>query len=293
MSYLISVIVALAMPQPEPVQADVAWVASGAFCEPETVLPLPDDTLLISNVCDFRKAGNGFLTLLDLNGNVIDWRIVDNLDAPLGMALQHGRLYVVDNNRVKIFAWPQYRPLETIELDTRVANDIAVGRDGTIYVSDTASHSVIKLSEDGVQSVLTGKPQFQGANGIHVEGNALFVGGSRLWRVDLQDYSVTTIGPEWLADIDGIEIEPAGTLQITPVAGPLVRYCNSYRFEILGGDGISSANHGYAASHRLALIPTGFDNKVVAISINESEPIQATDAKSTRTCVLSTAELSD
>ena len=140
MSYLISVIVALAMPQPEPAQADVAWVASSAFCEPETVLPLPDDTLLISNVCDFRKAG---------------------------------------------------------------------------------------------------------------------------------------------------------TLQITPVAGPLVRYCNSYRFEILGGDGISSANHGYAASHHLALIPTGFDNKVVAININESEPIQATDAKSTRTCVLSTAELSD
>ena len=56
--------------------ADIAWVAQGEFCEPETVLPLPDDTLLVSNVCDFRKTGNGFLTVLDADGSTINWRIL-------------------------------------------------------------------------------------------------------------------------------------------------------------------------------------------------------------------------
>ena len=76
---------------------------------------------------------------------------------------------------------------------------------------------------------------------------------------------MTRIGPEWLADIDGIEQETDGTLQVTPVAGPLVRL--SAEIEILGGDGVSSANHGFAADLGLALIPTGYDNTVIAIEI--------------------------
>jgi hypothetical protein len=50
------------------------------------------------------------------------------------------------------------------------------------------------------------------------------------------------------------------------VGGPLVRLVDPV--EVLGGDGISSANHGYAAKLGLALIPTGFDNTVIAIRVN-------------------------
>jgi len=252
---------------PEPDQADVVWVAEGEFCEPETVLPLPDDTLLVSNVCDFREAGSGFLTLLNGDGKAIDWRIVENLDAPLGMELVGDRLHVVDNNRIKVFQWPGYELQQVIELDATVANDIAIADDGTIYVTDTARHQVIKRALDGEQSLLIGESEFKGANGIEIDGDVIYVGGERLWCVELRTSTVTTIGAEWLADIDGIEIERDGTLQITPVAGPLVRYRNDDDVEILGGAGISSANHGYAPELDLALIPTGFDNTVIAIRI--------------------------
>lgn len=253
--------------QPKPMAADIAWVASGEFCEPETVLPLPDDTLLVSNVCDFRQRGNGFLTLLDKAGRTLNWRVVDGLDAPLGMALVGERLYVVDNNRLIVLRWPGYAALETFELDTAVANDVAVAADGVVYVTDTARHQVIQLLPDGIQSLLTGQAQFTGANGIAIDGKYLLVGGERLWRVNLQTGAVQTIGPDWISDIDGIEIEADGTLQITPVGGPLVRYRSDDDIEILAGDGISSANHGYAPRLQLALIPTGFDNTVIAIRI--------------------------
>lgn len=62
---------------PDPIEADIAWVAEGGFCEPETVLALPDDTLLISNVCDFRQSGNGFLSLLSAQGQALNWRILE------------------------------------------------------------------------------------------------------------------------------------------------------------------------------------------------------------------------
>ncbi len=258
---------AAAAAMPAARQADVAWVADGEFCEPETVLPLPDGTLLVSNVCDFRKTGNGFLTLLTGDGDVIDRRAVDALDAPLGMAIAGNRLHVVDNNRIKVFRWPGYSLLATVDLGTSVANDIAVASDGTWYVTDTGRNQVVVRAPDGSQRLLAARHEFSGANGIHIDGDTLYVGGAHLWRVDLATGAVATVGPPWLADIDGIELEPDGTMQITPVGGPLVRYRDADDVEVLGGDGISSANHGYAAGLKLALIPTGFDNTVIAIRI--------------------------
>jgi hypothetical protein len=271
LTFLLSILAAISLEAAGvvPVEANIAWVARGEFCEPETVLPLPDGNLLVSNVCGFSEPGSGFLTLLDAQGKVLEWRVVGGLDAPLGMALRDNRLHVVDTNRLEVFAWPGYELLETIELDTAVANDVAIAPDHTIYVSDTAGNQVIRILPNGEQSVFLGPARFPGANGIAVEHGYLYVGGKRLWRVSLGDHSVEVLGPEWLADIDGIEFETDGTMQLTPVGGPLVRYHDENRIEVFTGEGISSANHGYAENLNLALIPTGFDNTVIAIRIPE------------------------
>jgi len=273
MHVLLSILVtaSMAIAKPVPIEAEIAWLAEGEFCEPETVLPLPDNTLLVSNVCGFDKFGNGFLTLLGAEGEVLNWRVVDGLDAPLGMVMSDKRIYLIDNNRLKVFSWPDYKLLRTTDLQTAVANDIAVAGNGDIYVTDTAKGQVVHLTADGRQSFLLGEARFKGANGIEINQGTLYVGGERLWRVDLQSLSVETIGPDWLADIDGIEFESDGTIQITPVGGPLVRYWGDTDIEIIAGPGISSANHGYSADLHLALIPTGFDNTVIAIRISERE----------------------
>lgn len=249
-----------------PLTADIAWIAEGEFCEPETVLPLPDDTLLVSNVCNYAETGNGFLTLLNADGNAIAWRILEGLDAPLGMALHNGQLHVIDNNQVKIFGWPGYEPIKIVSLETKVANDIAVGPDDTIYVTDSARGEVVVIDVALEQSILTGEPQFPGANGIHINNDDLWVGGGRLWHVDLQDDTVTTVGPVFGGGVDGIEQELDGTLQITPVGGPLIRLKET--IEVHDAEAIKSANHGYAENLGLALIPTGYDNTVIAIRVN-------------------------
>ena len=150
-----------------------------------------------------------------------------------------------------------------VKLDTPMARAAPLSA-----ISQKARQIVARALRGKLGSVLLGGPRFEGANGIEIDGDVLYVGGTRLWRVDLTTASVATIGPEWLTDIDGIEIEPDGTLQITPVAGPLVRFRSEDDLEILGGEGISSANHGFAASLSFALIPTGFDNTVIAIRVS-------------------------
>ena len=232
------------------------------------MLPLPDDTLLVSNVCGFNTTGDGFLSLLSGQGDVIAWRAVDELDAPLGMAMHEEKIFVVDANQVKIFAWPEFSPIKVISIDTKVANDIAIAPNGELYVSDTAAGRVVKVFKGGASEVFQSNTEFRDANGMEFGPDGyLYVGGERLWRVDTETGVTKTIGPEWLSDIDGIEFEPDGTIQIAPVGGALIRLQPNGSIEILGGDGISSTNHGYAPSLGLALIPTGFDNTVVAIRV--------------------------
>jgi len=96
------------------------------------------------------------------------------------------------------------------------------------------------------------------------------VGGEQLWRISLDDSKVELAAPEWVADIDGIEFEPDGSMQITPVAGPLIRFPKQGEIQVLAAAGVSSANHGYASNLGLALIPTGFDNTVIAIRISSA-----------------------
>jgi hypothetical protein len=256
---------------PEPTVAERAWAVSGEFCEPETVLPLPDDTFLVSNVCGYAQDGTGFLTLIDATGKVVEWRIVDDLDSPLGMALAGGTLFVIDRNTVRRFAWPGLAPKGVIELPTRVANDIAVAVDGTMYVSDSLAGSVVAVSPDGSTTTLESDIEFVNANGIAVDGKVLLIGGQRLWRRDLASGEVVVLGEEWLADIDGIEFEGEGVLQLTPVGGPVVRLFPDGQSEVLGGEGVSSANHGYSRTLRLAVVPTGFDNIVIALRVPQGE----------------------
>lgn len=265
---LASLVISLAAP--EPLTADIAWVAEGGFCEPETVLPLPDNTLLVSNVCGFSQRGSGYLSLLNANGEVLDWQIVTNLDSPLGMAMHDHRLYLIDYNRLKIFSWPEFELIQAINLETTVANDLAISPEGVIFVSDTVEQQVIKLLPSGEQSVLTSSAQFKNANGMGIHNGFLYVGGERLWRVNLQSGHVEAISPDWMSDIDGIEFESDGTIQVTPVGGALIRYHDKNNTEIIGGPGISSANHGYSEFLQLILIPTGFDNTVIAIRVPSS-----------------------
>ena len=65
----------------------------------------------------------------------------------------------------------------------------------------------------------------------------------------------------------------AVALQVTPVGGPLIRFPEDGDIQVLAGDGVSSANHGFAPRPGLALIPTGFDNEVIAIRVAPALPV--------------------
>lgn len=99
------------------------------------------------------------------------------------------------------------------------ANDLTVGEDGTIYVTDMFRNVIYAVDTDYEASVFYRFEPAEGLalNGIeyHPDGFLIVVGGSNLYKLRLDDPSATRIElPEPMAGADGIVFDSKGRLAV-------------------------------------------------------------------------------
>jgi hypothetical protein len=152
-------------------------VADVGFATPECVLHLvEDDVYLVSNIngSPFAADGNGFISRLGTDGSVIDLKWIDGstdgvtLNAPKGMGVSGGTLYVSDVDHVRMFDAKTGAALGEVKIQgSTFLNDVAVSSDGTVYVSDSGfgagfkpsgSDAIYKISGDGAaEKIIAGE----------------------------------------------------------------------------------------------------------------------------------------
>jgi hypothetical protein len=120
---------------------------TGAFATPESVLyDEAGDRYLVSNVNGkpFEADGNGYIAVLAPDGSVTNPKWIAGgvkkvkLDAPKGMGITGGILYVADITVVRKFDAKDGTPKGDIPVEgATFLNDISVTPDGRIYVSDS------------------------------------------------------------------------------------------------------------------------------------------------------------
>ena len=180
----------------------------GGLRTPESVLHDRDqDVYFISNVNGNPSAvdGNGTIARVPAESlHVIDRQFIHGrpsapLNAPKGMAITGDTLWVADIDVVRAFDRITGRPLGTISLagfGAAFLNDIAVGPDSALYVTDTGIHF--------------------GPNG-QISGAA---GPSRIYRIAGRAPAVAVEG-ELLSGPNGIAWDSAGKrFVIAPFSGP-------------------------------------------------------------------------
>ncbi|HWO88771.1 MAG TPA: hypothetical protein VNL98_06440 [Gemmatimonadales bacterium] len=126
---------------------DTALVVADSFRTPESVLyDAALDAYLVSNIngSPFERDDNGFISRLGTDGRVVELRWIDGADtavtlhAPKGMAISGDTLFVADIDELRLFDRISGRPLGSRRVATaRFLNDVTVGPDGTVYVTDT------------------------------------------------------------------------------------------------------------------------------------------------------------
>jgi hypothetical protein len=182
----------------------VAETRDVGLATPESVLPLADqDLYLVSNINGAPTAtdDNGFISKLDPDGKVVELKWIDGakadvkLDAPKGMAVLNGTLYVADITTVRMFDLATGAPKGSVEVKgSTFLNDVAAAGD-KVYVTDSGltpdfkssgTEAVYAIDGAGTATKLAGGTDLKGPNGITVVDGSVWVvpfGGAELYKV--------------------------------------------------------------------------------------------------------------
>ena len=119
----------------------------GDMSTPESALHDPEaDVYLVSNINGGPgdRDDNGFISRVSPDGQVLDLKWIDGADpgvtlhAPKGSAVYGDRFYMADIDVVRRFDRTSGAPLGAWAVpNAGFLNDVAVGADGTVYVTDT------------------------------------------------------------------------------------------------------------------------------------------------------------
>jgi hypothetical protein len=165
------------------------------------------DRYLVSNINGkpVDVDNNGFISELSPDGKVTNLKWIEGgknkvtLNAPKGMALHKGVLYVADLDTVRMFDAKTGAPKGEVKLPgATFANDVVASDDGKIYVSDSGlkmegadfkptGTDAVWVIEKGKARAFAKAEALSKPNGLLIEGKGLLVapfGASEVYRLD-------------------------------------------------------------------------------------------------------------
>ena len=213
-----------AVAQPAAPQLDLLWQIEG-LSSPESVALSADGAFLyVSNVNGEgdERDGNGFISRIGVDGEILEREWATGLNGPKGIALAGGALFVSDIDQVVIIDASTGKITQTIPVPgAQFLNDIAVLEDGTVLVADSANARISMIS-DGHVSVWTEDALLESVNGLLPETNGVTVTtmAGRLLSIDYETRAIRILA-EGLGDGDGVAPLAGGRYLVTEWPGIL------------------------------------------------------------------------
>lgn len=266
----VSLLIAGVVPA-EAQKLEKVWETSVELKTPESVLFDEDrDVMYVANINGdpAEKDGNGFISILNSDGSAKNLQWVKNLNAPKGMALSNGKLYVSDIDQLVEIELASGKISNRYDApDAVFLNDVAASDDGTVYVSDTRTAKIHMLNNGKLTEWLSGAP-LESPNGLFAENGKLYIGDVSIFEVDVKSKKIK----EFIADaggVDGLEKNNKGEFVFSNWPGRVFIHRNGKNVKLLDTteQKINTADLDYSLKLNLVLVPTFFDNKIVAYRI--------------------------
>ncbi len=247
------------------------WESEAAFKVPESVyFDKAGKVLYVSNIDGepWGKDGAGSIGKLGLDGKVIAAEWVKGLNAPKGMALSKGTLWVADLSEVVGIDVAKGAVTTRIPVEGAAKlNDLAVDAKGVLYVSDSETKKVHRIEGKTVTTLLE---NLKGPNGVLAHNGAIYVldsGG--LYQVQ-PDKSLKMLADGMESSTDGVEPIKGGGFVVSAWSGVIYH---------VGADGskhvlmdtrpakANSADIGFDPETATVYVPTFFKNTVIAYAL--------------------------
>lgn len=247
------------------------WETTEGLKTPESVIY--DDVKGVMYVANINgepavKDGNGYISVLTPDGKLktADW--VTGLNAPKGMAIFKGKLYVSDIDQLVEIDIETGKVVKKYDAPGAIfLNDVTACMNGMIFVSDNRAVKIHVL-KDGILTVwLEGEP-FKNPNGLMAEKGKLLVGDANIYEVDIQTKKITML-VENAGGVDGLEKNNAGELVFSNWPGRIFIHRNGKTVKLLdtSAQELKTADVDFALKLNLLLVPTFFSNQIVAYKI--------------------------
>lgn len=258
------------------VSLEQVWATENVLETPESVLYNPDeDMLYVSNIVGepTGKDGEGYISKLSPEGEIVEQKWVTGLDAPKGMAQMDGNLYVTNiDELVEInIASGEITNRYPVE-GAQFLND-PVAANGMVYFTDMQANKIHVL-ENGQVSVWkdTGLDR---PNGLAWHNGQLLVASNGLKVVPREgDAEVITEGIE---ASDGVEVVTDKAYLVSNWNGEVYYVVEGLeKVKILDtkDQNVNAADIEYIQERNLLLVPTFKDNRVVAYRLDKGETVE-------------------
>lgn len=255
------------------------WTVEG-FAMPESVLhDEVRDRLIVSNIEGAPNGvdGDGYLSLLAMDGTVIDRVWASGMDAPKGMALVGDRLLVADLTKLHVLDAASGEVLETLTHEDAVfLNDVTVDGD-VAYISDFMGHAIWRYA-DGRLAPMIEDAGLSHPNGVLWDDGRLIVGS---WGEGMRaDFTTETPGDlialdvesgetqvlvAGLGNLDGIVRVGEALIVSDWVSGALHRVSEDGGVEMIGARPAGLADIGAAGD--VVYLPHMLEGRVEALAV--------------------------
>jgi hypothetical protein len=264
-------------------------VSGVGFATPESVLhDATADVYLVSNIngSPLAKDDNGFISRLAPDGSVLELKWIDGaapdvtLHAPKGTALKGDTLIVADIDVVRLFDRLSGAPIgQWAVAGATFLNDVAVGPDGTVYVTDSGfeagdegfapsgTDAVHKFDAEGQAAALVSGAALGGPNGIVVDGARVMIvtfGTGRVILVQREAGTISGLPAPPTGQLDGVVKVADGQFLISSWEGQAVYRLGAggvYTTEVDSAE--APADIGFDATRRRVLIPLFMAHEVL------------------------------
>ena len=252
------------------------WETDSVLLTPEAVIYDEfRDVLYVANIAGTPHDTldyDGFISIVSMDGEVInrDW-VSGGISSMKGMGILDSSLFVTDMLEVIEIDIPSGEIINKYAAENAgFLNDITVGPDKTVYISDSRTNSIHQI-KDGEISLFHQDSTFQGSNGLLHMGDRLMVAGfgsGNLMALDpatkeykvvadsiLQGDGINAYGDDFIVSCwRGVvfQAKPDGTTKVILDTQE---------------EGKNAADAWYVAETSMLYIPTFFGNTVAAYKV--------------------------
>lgn len=291
---LLLVLIAAACNQPKSAESDVPTEIEEAKPTASLEKLWASDTTLTTAESVFYDAGNNILYVSCIggvppnaqdedgfiakvspeDGSIVALNWVTGIDAPKGMGLVGEKLYVTNIDEVILINTSSGEITERIAVpDAQFLNDITTDPDGNVYISDSNTNKLHKLTPEGEVSVWIEDESFGRPNGLYHDGDRMMLANfasGNFSTIDYADDKVTVVADS-INGGDGI-VKVGEDYLVSNWNGEVYYVSSEWEKDLILDTkalGENAADIEFIAATNTLLVPTFFGNQVVAYKLNK------------------------